>query len=570
MLTVNPGSSSLKLAVIEHGVQVGQTGFDRWDGKVTDLVRHVLRQWPDIGAVAVRFVHGGDRPAAVVLDSDTLDELDGLTRLAPLHQQASVFVASKVMAQLPSVPVVACFDTSFHASMPETARVYGLPTDLTRRHGLRRYGFHGLSCQYALRRVADMVGLDPAVLRVVCVHMGASVSVTAVRAGASVDTSMGFTSLEGAVMATRSGSVDPGLLLHLLDAGIVEPRELSDLLNHGSGLAGMTGTDGDMRTVLPARTRGDRDAELTVDVYMHRLRREIAAVAASLDRLDAVVFTGGVATHNPQLLGEIVDGLGLFGMSAVHELLAAAGDRVVSPLGVLPRVLVITAREDLEPVLVPDLPCRRDVQRHGEPTLRRDMRNPTVASVMTRNPCTVPPDADVKAIVKLLSDKEIGAVPVVDADGVPIGVVSGADLPRKQGDLVHAKDLMSSPVLAVAVTESLISVARALSHHGTHRLFVLDHGKLVGVVSRGDVLEVFLRSDEDIREEILREVFQQAPSAGMRSITATVDHGVVTMAGRLERRSEVDTTRRLVPRIPGVVELRDQLGYEWNDLPGQP
>ncbi|SMD27135.1 acetate kinase [Kibdelosporangium aridum] len=348
MLTVNPGSSSLKLAVIEHGVQVGQTGFDRWDGKVTDLVRHVLRQWPDIGAVAVRFVHGGDRPAAVVLDSDTLDELDGLTRLAPLHQQASVFVASKVMAQLPSVPVVACFDTSFHASMPEAARVYGLPTDLTRRHGLRRYGFHGLSCQYALRRVADMVGLDPAVLRVVCVHMGASVSVTAVRAGASVDTSMGFTSLEGAMMATRSGSVDPGLLLHLLNAGIVEPRELSDLLNHGSGLAGMTGTDGDMRTVLPARTRGDRDAELAVDVYMHRLRREIAAVAASLDRLDAVVFTGGVATHNPQLLGEIVDGLGLFGMSAVHELLAAAGDRVVSPLGVLPRVLVITAREDLE------------------------------------------------------------------------------------------------------------------------------------------------------------------------------------------------------------------------------
>jgi CBS domain-containing protein len=195
------------------------------------------------------------------------------------------------------------------------------------------------------------------------------------------------------------------------------------------------------------------------------------------------------------------------------------------------------------------------------------MQNPTIASVMTSNPFTVPPGADAKTIVKLLTDKTISAVPVVDGEGVPIGVVSGADLPRKEGNLVHAKDLMSSPVLAVAVTDSLIFAARALSHHGTHRLFVLDHGKLVGVVSRRDVLEVFLRSDEDIRDEIQREVFQKAPSAGMRSITATVEHGVVTMAGRLERRSEVETARRLVPDIPGVVEVRDQLGYEWNDGP---
>jgi CBS domain-containing protein len=193
------------------------------------------------------------------------------------------------------------------------------------------------------------------------------------------------------------------------------------------------------------------------------------------------------------------------------------------------------------------------------------MRNPTIASVMTRNPVTVPPGADVSSVVKLLADKAIGAVPVVDGEGVPIGVISGADLPHKAGNLVHAKDLMTSPALAVAVTESLISAARALSHHGTHRLLVLDRGKLVGVVSRRDVLRVFLPSDEDIRDEIQREVFQKAPSAGMRSITATVEHGVVTLAGRLERRSEVETARRLVPNIPGVVEVHDQLGYEWND-----
>ncbi|MET0135585.1 MAG: acetate kinase, partial [Kibdelosporangium sp.] len=348
VLTVNPGSSSLKLALVDDSVLVHEVVLDRWDGTMSEPLCRVLSNWSDADAAAVRFVHGGSRRASVVLDEQILAELAGLTRLAPLHQPGSVAAAEIVLRQLHDKPVVACFDTAFHAAMPDAARVYGLPMELSRRYGLYRYGFHGLSCQHALRRVADLVSVDPAAPRVLVVHMGAGVSVTAVRHGVGVDTSMGFTPLAGAVMATRSGSVDPGLLVHLLDSGAVRPADLGELLYHRSGLAGMSGTSGDMRDVLTARQRGSRDAELAVDVYVQQICREIGAMAASLDRLDAVVFTGGVAVHDPDLVAGIAARLGVFGVRVVRRLLAAQGDRVVSPLGVLPRVFVITAREDLE------------------------------------------------------------------------------------------------------------------------------------------------------------------------------------------------------------------------------
>jgi acetate kinase len=342
VLTVNPGSSSLKFSLVEDGVETQRKVFDRWDG----VSSQPLRQLPETDVVAVRFVHGGNRRTPVVLDKEILADLADLVSIAPLHQPRSLMAAK--FAMLGSAPVVACFDTAFHSSIPEAARTYGLPRELVKQHGLRRYGFHGLSCEYAMRRVNELVHNDPDRTDALVVHMGAGVSVTAIRAGHSVDTSMGFTPLEGAMMATRAGSVDPGLLLHLLEQKIVSTNELSDLLYHRSGLAGMTGTSGDMRDVLAARDRGDRDAELAVEVYVHRLRREIGALAASLDRLDAVVFTGGVAVHNPDLVGQIANGLEILSIRVVDRLLAAHGDRVVSPLGALPRTFMITDREELE------------------------------------------------------------------------------------------------------------------------------------------------------------------------------------------------------------------------------
>ncbi|MBP2328137.1 acetate kinase [Kibdelosporangium banguiense] len=343
-MTVNPGSSSIKVSLVENGGEIDRAVADRWDGVTSEPLRQ--SEWPDVDVVAVRFVHGGDRRTPVVLDEEILAELANLVALAPLHQPRSLMAAK--LAMLGPAPVVACFDTSFHASIPEAARVYGLPRDLTVHNGLRRYGFHGLSCQYATRRVTELIHNDPAATQVLCVHMGAGVSVTAIRDGHSVDTSMGFTPLEGPVMATRSGSVDPGLLVHLLEQKIVRVEELSDVLYHHSGLAGMSGTSGDLRDVLAARARGERDAALAVEVYVHRLRREIGALAASLDRLDAVVFTGGVAVHNPDLVAEIAGGLGVLGVRVVNRLMAAHGDRVVSPWGALPRVFMITDREELE------------------------------------------------------------------------------------------------------------------------------------------------------------------------------------------------------------------------------
>jgi acetate kinase len=342
VLTVNPGSSSLKLALVEDGVETQRKVFDRWDGVSAEPLRQLL----DADVVAVRFVHGGDRRTPVVLDDEILAELADFIPIAPLHQPRSLLAAKVVMQG--AAPVVACFDTAFHSLIPEAATTYGLPREMVKQHGLRRYGFHGLSCEYVMRRVNELVHNDPDRTNALVVHMGAGVSVTAISAGCSVDTSMGFTPLEGAMMATRAGSVDPGLLVHLLAQKVIGVGDLSDLLYHRSGLAGMTGTSGDMRDVRAARDRGEQDAALAVEVYIHRLRREIGALTASLDRLDMVVFTGGVAVHNPDLVAQVASGLEVFGIRVANRLLAAHGDRVVSPLGALPRVFMITDREELE------------------------------------------------------------------------------------------------------------------------------------------------------------------------------------------------------------------------------
>ena len=313
VLTLNPGSSSMKVSLVDAGTGVGWAAWDLTDPA---LVGQVIRRWSDVDAVAVRFVHGGSQKAPVRIDDALLANLERLTALAPNHQPLSLSVTREVRRLLPDVPVVACFDTAFHARMPEAAARYPLPRAWTVQNRLRRYGFHGLSCQYALRRTGELLGRSPEDLQLVCAHVGAGVSVTAIRDGHGVDTSMGFTPLEGAMMATRSGSVDPGLLLHVMQTAPMTPAEMADALFHRSGLAGMTGTNGDLRRVLAAAARGEQDASVALDVYRHRLCREIGAAAMSLSRLDAVVFTGGVAEHQPELITSVLDGLGVLGLRA--------------------------------------------------------------------------------------------------------------------------------------------------------------------------------------------------------------------------------------------------------------
>lgn len=346
ILTLNPGSSSLKAALIEDGVPVHA---ETWAAVADDSTVHqAIERWGRPDGVAVRFVHGGSRPGPVLVDENLLRQLERLGSLAPLHQPLAVALARLVRSSLPELPVVACFDTSFHHGLPEAAVRYALPRAWTAQNRLRRYGFHGISCQYASRRCAELMAVDEASLNMICCHIGSGVSVTAIRGGTSVDTSMGFTPLEGAVMATRSGSVDPGLLLYLLGTGEVDLAGLRDVLYHRCGLAGMTGTSGDLREVLAARAAGDAEAKSAVAVFLHRLRREIGAAAVSLAHLDAVVFTGGVAEHQPALLAELVGGLSLLGLETDPARLRDSGDRMISPTGAAVSVLCLIAREDVE------------------------------------------------------------------------------------------------------------------------------------------------------------------------------------------------------------------------------
>jgi acetate kinase len=251
-----------------------------------------------------------------------------------------------VRAALPDVPQFAAFDTGFHARLPPAARTYAVPHSWTADWGLRRYGFHGLSHAYCAARAAEMIGRPN--VRLVIAHLGHGASVSAVRGGVCIDTSMGFTPLDGLVMGTRSGAVDPGLLLYVLRRKGLDPDRLDHALNHESGLLGMSGVASDMRRVLAAAATGDPRAGLTIDVYVHRLRQTIGAMAASLGGIDALVFTAGVGEHSPEIRWCTCDGLGFFGLELDHAVNAACRpDADVASPESAARVLVIATREDL-------------------------------------------------------------------------------------------------------------------------------------------------------------------------------------------------------------------------------
>jgi acetate kinase len=351
ILVVNAGSSSLKLRVLGPGDAV-EGGADLPAPRgVTDAaeLERAMRDLGAVDAVGHRIVHGGtDFSGPVRIDARVVQRLEALTDLAPLHQPKSLAALAAVTAVLPDVPAVACFDTAFHATMPAAAFTYALPPEWRKRWDLRRYGFHGLSHAYASRRAAELLGRTPEGLRIVTCHLGAGASLAAVRDGRSVDTTMGFTPLDGLVMATRSGSVDPGLVLWLAEHAGMPPAELAATLERRSGLLGLAGT-ADMRAVLADAAAGRPEARLALDVYVHRLRGSVAAMAASLGGLDALVFTGGVGERSPVVRGLAADGLGFLGMAldpGRNE--SGPDDREVGADGARVRTLVVAAREDVE------------------------------------------------------------------------------------------------------------------------------------------------------------------------------------------------------------------------------
>ncbi|HVS38544.1 MAG TPA: acetate kinase [Gemmataceae bacterium] len=377
ILVLNTGSSSVKFGLIASGDErVLLDGTADWTAKPAQLtlrhagspaadsplpadgcgpaVEHVLallrkERTMEVAAVGHRVVHGGSVfTAGVVVTPAVKQALAGLAELAPLHNPVNVEGIEAAEKAWPDVPHVAVFDTAFHATIPEAARTYAVPYQWTQEWGLRRYGFHGLSHAYCSDRAAKMLGKGPHGLRVIVCHLGAGCSASAVRDGACVDTSMGFTPLDGLAMATRSGSVDPSILIHVLRHKGLNADDLDRVLNHESGLLGVGGASGDMRQVKAAACGGDGRARLALDVYAHRLRQTIGGFAATLGGVDALVFTAGVGEHDGEMRAAACRGLECLGL----QLNAAANaickpDADVATQASRGRILLIATREEL-------------------------------------------------------------------------------------------------------------------------------------------------------------------------------------------------------------------------------
>jgi acetate kinase len=352
VLTVNAGSSSLKLRLLDSGDAIlAEDELALEERRIDQAALAAALDSPlaEAQAIGHRIVHGGERfRSAVKIDPDIELALRGLTDLAPLHQATSLAALDAVGGLFPDLPAVACFDTAFHATLPAAASTYALPSDWRQRWGLRRYGFHGLSHAWVARRVPELLGDARADLRIVSCHLGSGASLCAIRDGISRDTTMGFTPLEGLVMATRSGSVDPGMLMWLLERGVLQASETADALEQRSGLLGLSGT-ADMRELLDRVRVGEERAKLALEVYLHSLRGQIAAMAAGLGGVDAVAFTGGVGEGSAEVRELAVEGLEFLGLAIESgQNRAARGDADVSASRASVATLVLAAREDLE------------------------------------------------------------------------------------------------------------------------------------------------------------------------------------------------------------------------------
>jgi acetate kinase len=380
ILVCNAGSSSLKFSLFdpEEEALLAEGGID-WIIKPTQLVfrradqpeihqslkleKHgdaaariledlqagsspALHSLEELRAVGHRVVHGGERySSAVFITPEVKRSIKELTELAPLHNPASLASIAAAEQALPGIPQVAAFDTAFHATLSEAARTYAVPRKWTREWGIRRYGFHGLSHSYCAGRVAEMIGRPN--LRVVIAHLGHGASMSAVRNGVCVDTSMGFTPLEGLVMGTRSGTVDPGVLVYALQQKGLDGKALDKALNFESGLLGLSGISSDMRQILSELPQNP-DARLAVEVYVHRIRQTVGAMAATLGGVDALVFTAGVGERSQEIRKRVCEDLDYLGLEldrTANETCKPDAD-IATPASTA-RILVIATREDL-------------------------------------------------------------------------------------------------------------------------------------------------------------------------------------------------------------------------------
>ena len=361
IFALNCGSSSLKSALIDSNTRrrLFEARVDNLGAPGVDLQAAVARVLQDLhkhgapDAIAHRIVHGGERfVQATRIDDTVLEEIEKLSHLAPLHNPPALAAVRQAFCAYPQTPHFAIFDTAFHATLPRHAREYALPADLRQRFGIRRYGFHGISHAHVVASVAGKLGASADQLRVISCHLGNGASAAAIERGRSVDTSMGMTPLEGLVMGTRGGDLDPGVLLDLLQSGDLDGSQLDEVLNKKSGLAGLAGTN-DVREIEQRAGAGDEDCHLALAIYAYRVRKYIGAYAAVMGGVDAIAFTGGVGENSASIRAACLQRLEFLGASLdmqinrkVH-LDESNPCCEISQQGSRTRVLVVRADEEL-------------------------------------------------------------------------------------------------------------------------------------------------------------------------------------------------------------------------------
>ena len=337
------GSHTEKRPILDHtaGFRAMTDACNTWGPKLDEV---------PIAAVGHRVVHGGARFARpAIIDDAVMRTIEEISPLAPLHNPPNLLGIEAARATFPDIPHVAIFDTAFHQTMPEEAYTYAIDANIARQYRIRRYGFHGTSHKYVSERAAEHLGIQLAEFNAIVLHIGNGVSACAVRGGKSVETSMGMTPLEGLMMGTRSGDIDPGVLFHLNRKAGMSIEQLDDMLNHRSGLLGMTGTS-DMRDVMAAVERGDPRAMLALDVYCYRLRSYVGAYLAQLGRVDAIIFTAGVGENNAEVRKRALAGLDQMGIVIDDARNEEPADRIhcISTDDSNVTVLVVPTNEELE------------------------------------------------------------------------------------------------------------------------------------------------------------------------------------------------------------------------------
>jgi acetate kinase len=353
VLTVNPGSSSLQLHVVDtvgDRVLDAETSEQKPDHEsAARALDELLGRVREVAAVGHRLVHGGpDLRRATIVDQDAIAKAEQAASLAPAHVPVTLDLLGLLRDRLPDVPHVLCPDSAFHAGLPVVSRTYPVPVEWRRKYGLRRYGFHGLSYAWATGRAARLLGRPAEDLHLLLAHLGGGCSVCAVRNGSSVDTSMGFTPLEGIPMSRRSGSVDPGMLLWLLHEGDLTVEDMMEGLYHRAGLLGLSeGRSGDTRELVRAAAAGDQAAKLALDVFTRRTSQALAAMAVNLPRLDALVFTGEIGWDQPEVRAAVCGDLRRLGVpNRLHGNLDEDG--IISADYTAVPVLVVRPREELQ------------------------------------------------------------------------------------------------------------------------------------------------------------------------------------------------------------------------------